>query len=346
MQKKKQLLEVCYQTKEEVLKELSNNPNSMCLYNGLPEKLKTEFINVCTGKQSIPLCYDAVFKKIFSPDMYPRRLGKLLSAIMGESVEVISVLTNEGTRISDKGSFVIMDIVVRLASGEIVNLEIQKMGYRFPVKRFDCYCADLIMREYSSLREEYGRKFSYNMLPKIISIAIFENTPDEIRREDNVYIQHSQMRTDAGTALNSVPEHYYISLDKYKDTIQNNNITSMQEAWLMLLSSTDLNRIEELIEFDSEFKHIYDEMFQMMVDPKELIQMYTNIFLEADRIEEQFVLDEMREEIDEKNRMIDSLEEKNKEAEAAKEEAEAAKKALETEVQAMREYIKELESKK
>ena len=186
-----------------------------------------------------------------------------------------------------------------------------------------------------------------------ISISIFENTPDEIRREDNVYIQHSQMRTDAGTALNSVPEHYYISLDKYKDTIQNNNITSMQEAWLMLLSSTDLNRIEELIEFDSEFKHIYDEMFQMMVDPKELIQMYTNIFLEADRIEEQFVLDEMREEIDEKNRMIDSLEEKNKEAEAAKEEAEAAKeeaeaakKALETEVQAMREYIKELESKK
>ena len=172
-----------------------------------------------------------------------------------------------------------------------------------------------------------------------ISISIFENTPDEIRREDNVYIQHSQMRTDAGTALNSVPEHYYISLDKYKDTIQNNNITSMQEAWLMLLSSTDLNRIEELIEFDSEFKHIYDEMFQMMVDPKELIQMYTNIFLEADRIEEQFVLDEMREEIDEKNRMIDSLEEKNKEAEAAK-------KALETEVQAMREYIKELESKK
>ena len=186
-----------------------------------------------------------------------------------------------------------------------------------------------------------------------ISISIFENTPDEIRREDNVYIQHSQMRMDAGTALNSVPEHYYISLDKYKDTIQNNNITSMQEAWLMLLSSTDLNRIEELIEFDSEFKHIYDEMFQMMVDPKELIQMYTNIFLEADRIEEQFVLDEMREEIDEKNRMIDSLEEKNKEAEAAKEEAEAAKeeaeaakKALETEVQAMREYIKELESKK
>lgn len=178
-----------------------------------------------------------------------------------------------------------------------------------------------------------------------ISISIFENTPDEIRREDNVYIQHSQMRTDAGTALNSVPEHYYISLDKYKDTIQNNNITSMQEAWLMLLSSTDLNRIEELIEFDSEFKHIYDEMFQMMVAPKELIQMYTNIFLEADRIEEQFVLDEMREEIDEKNRMIDSLEEK-KEAEAAKEEAEAAKKALETEVQAMREYIKELESKK
>lgn len=84
-----------------------------------------------------------------------------------------------------------------------------------------------------------------------LSIALFENTPDEIRREDDVYIQHSQMRTDAGTALNSVPEHYYILLDKYKDTIQNNNITNMQEAWLMLLSSTDLNRIEVQIELKS-----------------------------------------------------------------------------------------------
>lgn len=49
---------------------------------------------------------------------------------------------------------------------------------------------------------------AYDMLPKIISIALFETTPSELSVDSSTYIQHSQMRTEYGRALNSVHEHY------------------------------------------------------------------------------------------------------------------------------------------
>ena len=36
----------------------------------------------------------------------------------------------EGFQISDKGSLVIMDIIVRLKDESLVNVELQKIGYR------------------------------------------------------------------------------------------------------------------------------------------------------------------------------------------------------------------------
>lgn len=290
-----------FNSKDDVIIALYKSSEALMMYKGLPRNIKEEFIDVCTGKRGIPLHYDVFFKAIFSPDKHPKRLGKLLSQILGQPVEVVSSMSNEGTKICDRGSFVIMDIVVRLSNGEIVNLEIQKVGYLFPVKRFDCYCADLTMREYSCLREIHGKNFSYDMLPKIISIAMFETTPSELAVDPSIYIQHSQMKTDNGTTLNSVPEHYYVSLDNFSLAMQNKPIETELGAWLMLLNTVDVKRINELIEFDSEFADIYKELFGMIVKPEELISMYNNIFLDTDRYEEQLVLDMMKKEIETKD---------------------------------------------
>ncbi len=37
-------------------------------------------------------------------------------------------------------SLVIMDIVVELEGGSLANVEVQKLGYRFPGQRSACYC--------------------------------------------------------------------------------------------------------------------------------------------------------------------------------------------------------------
>lgn len=296
-----------FNSKTDVLLTLNNSPEALSMYRKLPSTIKEEFIDICTGRRGIPLHYDVFFKAIFSPDKHPKRLGRLLSQILGERVEVISSMSNEGSKISDRGSFVIMDIVVRLSNGEIVNLEIQKIGYLFPVKRFDCYCADLIMREYSRLREKHCKDFSYDMLPKVISIAMFETTPNELATDYSTYIQHSQMKTDMGKVLNSVPEHYYISLDNFSYAMHNKPIQTELEAWLMLISTVSIERINELIKFDSKFADIYTELFGMIVKPEELLSMYNNIFLDADKCEEQLMLDMMKNELKEKSAKLEQM---------------------------------------
>lgn len=103
---------------------------------------------------------------------------------------------------SDRGSFVMVDIVVRLADNTILNIEIQKSGYHFPGKRFDCYCADLIMREYNRLRQQEGKQFSYSKMPKVLSIAFIETSTKEFYQFPDHYIHRCEMTSDTGIKIN------------------------------------------------------------------------------------------------------------------------------------------------
>jgi hypothetical protein len=282
-------------SREAVLARLDANPSIKNLYDGLSAKLKEEFLIFCEGKSGIYICYDPFFKAIFHPDVHPRRLERFLSAVMGQEVTVLSTLSNEGTHIIDRGSYVIMDIVVRLADGTIVNLEIQKIGYRFPAKRFDCYCADLIMREYSRLKETTGdRHFAYSQMPLVYCIVLFEQSPGEFGSDKEHYIHTARMKTDTGIQPDSISRHIYVTLDIFREQMQNKAVTTELEAWLTLLSTQNLDRIAELVENFDGFDQIYNEIFQMRTQPEELIKMYDSCFRELDRNEEQMYLEELQ----------------------------------------------------
>ena len=74
---------------------------------------------------------------------------------------------------AEMSSEIIADLLVRLEDKNLFILEIQKYGYRFPVKRMDCYCADLIMREYNRLHNKDKKKFTYRQALYIVhSLAV------------------------------------------------------------------------------------------------------------------------------------------------------------------------------
>jgi uncharacterized coiled-coil protein SlyX len=207
-------------------------------------------------------------------------------------------MSNEGTHISDRGAFVIMDIVVRLEDETIINLEIQKVGSHFPAKRFDCYCADLIMREYSRLRELHKKKFRYSQMPLVYSIVLFEQSPAALCADTEHYLHFGRMKTDTGIVPDSINRHVYVALDIFQKQMHNKPVTTELEAWLMLLTTQDLSLIEELITNFEGFGEIYQEIFQLRTKPEELIQMYDNIFYEADRNEDRLIIEEMQDTID------------------------------------------------
>ena len=62
----------------------------------------------------------------------------MLSLIFGEEVEVVDVIPNESDRVTEEGSLLITDILVRLRDGSYANVEIQKIGYAFPGERCAC----------------------------------------------------------------------------------------------------------------------------------------------------------------------------------------------------------------
>ena len=101
----------------------------------------------CTGAKGIKILYDSFFKEIMDPDSAPERLEELLSLILGQKIRILKILPNDSSRIADENSLVIMDIVIELEDHSIANVEVQKLGYKFPGQRSVCYSADLLLRQ-------------------------------------------------------------------------------------------------------------------------------------------------------------------------------------------------------
>ena len=111
-------------------------------------------------------------------------LERILSLLLQQQVKILTVLPNEGVKIADEGSLLIMDIVVRLADGSIANVECQKNGYAFPGQRAACYSADLLMRQYR--RERRRARRPAESFPTAISkvwytIIFYEKKPVRIQ---------------------------------------------------------------------------------------------------------------------------------------------------------------------
>lgn len=112
----------------------------------------------------VKILYDSFFKIVLNPDEHPERLERLLSILLNQKIKILKVLPNEGVKIADEGTLLIMDIVVQTEDGMIADVECQKIGYAFPGQRAACYSADLLMRQYRRVKQEKkdkGEKFSY-----------------------------------------------------------------------------------------------------------------------------------------------------------------------------------------
>lgn len=81
------------------------------------------------------------------------------------------------TRISSDGSLSIMDILVSLEDESLLAVEIQRIGYDFPIKRGFCYGADLLVRQYDLARKRLGKVFSYQNIRPVYIIILMEKIP-------------------------------------------------------------------------------------------------------------------------------------------------------------------------
>ena len=160
----------------------------------------------------------------------------------------------------------------------------------------------------------------------VYTIVIFEQSPKELKNAKDYYIHKSQTTFDSGIKINLLQKFIFISLDYFKNILQNrietahnsssdgelsDNILSGDELlysrleeWLMFLSVDEPELIEFLIRYRPYFKSLYSDIYEMCLNTERLMNMYSEILAELDHNTVVYMMDEMKAEIDEMNESI------------------------------------------
>ena len=113
-------------TREAILQEITTTPDLYSAFQKWDKDQQDAFLAYCTGQKGLHILHDPVFKEILNPELSPGRVEELLSLILGEHIKILHILPLESPRIGDEHSLIVMDLVVKLETGSIVNIEVQK----------------------------------------------------------------------------------------------------------------------------------------------------------------------------------------------------------------------------
>ena len=295
------ILQQCFpeiRTREAVIREISESEKLRSVWVKWNDQQQKEFLDCCTGAKGVRILYDAFFKEVMNPETAPERLEELLSLILCQRIRILKVLPNDSTRIADENSLVIMDIVIELEDHSIANVEVQKLGYKFPGERAACYSSDLLLRQYKRVKGEKGKKFSYRDIKKVYTIIFYEHSPAEFHRFPDQFIHRSSQKTDTGLVINLLQEYVFIPLDIFRGILHNEGIKDKLDAWLMFLSVDEPEMIVKLITEYPQFKAYYGEIYQLCRNTEKVMEMFSKELQELDRNTVQYKIDEMQEVID------------------------------------------------
>ena len=325
-------------TREEVMREIEKNRVVYPLFLEMKESFREQYIQFCMGVRGVKMTYDSFFKYIFDAEIHPERLSRMLSQIIGRPLRVKRMLPTEHRRISEKGSLLVLDIIVEFETGELADVEIQKVGYYFPGQRMSCYSSDMVMRQYERQRSTRGEAFTYRDMTKVYTIVLMEKSVKELEGMKGVYLHRGGCAFDSGLQLEFLQEFYLIALDNFFEIEDNKDDTktmSELEAWLYFIGSDKPEHILRVVEQYPWFAELYKEIAHFRQHPEEAITMFSDALRKLDENTVNFMIDEMKEELEESHKELaksnEKLGEKTLEAEKISQElAETDKKLAET----------------
>lgn len=256
-----------------------------------------------------------------------------------QEVTIQEVLTKEGIQLAEAGTLVVMDIVVKLSDGSIVDVEMQKHGYLFTGERSSCYLSDMIMRQYNRVKAKEKGNFKFSQMKPVYLIIIMENSTREFKEVFPEFIHRLKYTMDTGVKLELLTNLTYISLDTFHEVSQ--NIDSNIEAWLTFLSSDKPEDIIKLVERYPQFKECYQDIVMFRKKPEELMNMFSEALIQMDKNTVKYMIEEQQKELEANQKELAASQ---KELEASQKELKASQKELEASQKELEASQKELET--
>lgn len=322
-------------TRDTILQEIQDSPKLTAVYENWSLQQRQLFLDACTGVRGVKVLYDAFFKEIMNPEYTPERLERFLSLVLKQHVKVVQVLPNDSSRIAEENALLIMDIVVELSDGSIANVEVQKIGYRFPGERCACYSADLLLRQYKRVRADWkGKRFSYENIKSVYTIVLFEKSPAAFQAFPEVFLHHSAQKTDTGVKINLLQEYNFITLDIFRKNIYNRSIRNELDAWLTFFSVDEPERIVDLFTKYPMFRPMYEQIYNMCLNMENVMGLFSKELKQLDDNTVAYMIDELQE-------LLDKEKEHAEQAEARANKAEQEALVLKEELQRLRAQLGE-----
>ncbi len=285
-------------TREEILKEIDGNIKLTEQFYSWNEETRQEFLDICTGVKGVKLLYDSFFKEIMNPETAPERLEDFVSVLLNRTVKIVEVLPGDSTRLADEQSLLIMDILVRFEDGTYCNIEVQKIGYAFPGERSACYSADLLLRQYKTVRSTKKEKFSYKDIKDVYTIVLIDKSTGDFKQFKEEYRHIFQQKSDTGLEMNLLQNYVFVPLDLFLKNVQDKGIRNKLDAWLAFLSIDEPDMIIKLTEEYPEFKVMYQQVYEMCRNVEGLMGIFSEELKIMDRNTVKYMVDQMQDELD------------------------------------------------
>ena len=141
---------------------------------------------------------------------------------------------------------------------------------------------------------------------KVYTIILFEKSTKEFHEFPNIYVHHSEQKSDTGLKLELLQDYTFIALDIFQKNLQNKGISNQLDAWLTFLSVDEPETIVNLITTFPQFKPMYDEVYQLCRNTEKVMEMFSKELQELDRNTVQYMIDEMQDMINAQKGQIET----------------------------------------
>ena len=306
------------------------------------------FLDICCGNPGIRILYDVYFKEIFDPDGDPERLISLLSLLLNKKIVSVRSLRERSALIIDNQSLMILDIVVELDDGSIVNVEVQKIGYNFPGQRAASYSSDLLLRQYGQGKKD-EKDFDYRKMKPVYSIIFIEDSPSNFHKYPRKYFHVFRQVSNTGLEMELLQYYIFIPLDIFRENLDNGIVKredlSRLDAWLLFLSSDRPEDIIAVTEQYPEFRPIYEHLFSICQNEERMMDMFEEELRTMDHNTVKLMIDELKENYHYLEEKYQDLEEKSRGLEEKSQGLEETVQGLQKDKQSLEEENQELKNR-